>query len=221
MTLRVRRLLKRWLALGFVAFVLMVLLGNRWVINSTDSYIYDNIGLLPENRVGIVLGTSPYTRGGGRSEDFFGRINAAVRLFEAGKIRHIIVSGANPDATYNEPRRMWQELVKAGIPQDAITMDFAGFRTFDSVVRAERVFGLNRYTLITQKYHTYRAVFIARKTDTPAVAFIAPGTQNRHPTREIFARVKAVLDLFVLQTEPRFSGDRERVPGDDDREILT
>lgn len=220
MTLRAKRLLKRWIPLAFFGFALVVLLGNRWVINSTDSYIYDNTGLLPENRVGIVLGTSPYTRGGGRSVDFAGRIDAAVALFEAGKIRHIIVSGANPDATYNEPRRMWQELVKAGVPQDALTMDFAGFRTFDTVARAKRVFGLERFTLITQKYHTYRAVFLARKMDVPAVAYIAPGTENRHPMREIFARVKAILDLFILRTEPRFVGEPERLPGADPEEEL-
>ncbi|MBY8965459.1 ElyC/SanA/YdcF family protein [Algiphilus sp.] len=222
MTLRAKRLLRRWIPIAFFLFALTVLLGNRWVINSTDSYIYDNVGLLPENRVGIVLGTSPYTRGGGRSDDFFGRIEAAAKLYDAGKIRHIIVSGANPDATYNEPRRMWQELVKRGVPQEALTMDFAGFRTFDTVARAHRVFGLERYTLITQKYHTYRAVFLARKMEVPAVAYIAPGTQYRHPWREIFARVKAILDLFVLRTEPRFVGEPERLPteGPGDEDLL-
>ena len=101
-------------------------------------------------------------------------------------------------------------------------MDFAGFRTFDTVARAHRVFGLERYTLITQKYHTYRAVFLARKMEVPAVAYIAPGTQYRHPWREIFARVKAILDLFVLRTEPRFVGEPERLPteGPGDEDLL-
>lgn len=212
MTLRARRLLRRFVSYAALAVVLLVLLGNRWVINSTDAYIYDNWSLIPENRVGIVLGTSPYARGGGRSADFHGRIEAAVGLYRAGKIRHIIVSGANPDQTYNEPRRMWQELVKAGIPPDAITMDFAGFRTFDSMARAQRVFGLTRFTVITQKYHSYRAVFLARKMGVPAVAFIAPGTQNRHPVREVVARLKAVFDLYLLRTEPRFLGQPETLP---------
>lgn len=215
MSLRFRRVARRWLILTVVFVGLITLLSNRWVINSTKSYIHDNVALLPENDVGIVLGTSPFTRSGGRSADFYGRIEAAVRLYEAGKIRHIIVSGANPDATYNEPRRMWQELVKAGVPQRSITMDFAGFRTFDSMARAEQVFGLTRFTIITQHYHSYRAVFIARKMNVPAVGYIADGTRRAHPWREILARVKAVLDLFVLQTQPRFLGDREPVvPGD-------
>lgn len=214
MTLRFRRVARRWLLLTIFFVGLITLLSNRWVINSTNAYIYDSTALLPDNQVGIVLGTSPFVRGGGRSGDFHGRIEAAVRLYEDGKIRHIIVSGANPDATYNEPRRMWQELVKAGIPQEAITMDFAGFRTFDSVARALHVFNLERFTLITQHYHSYRAVFIARKMNVPAVAYVASGTRGRHPWREILARVKAVLDLFVLQTEPRFLGAPEPLPGD-------
>lgn len=187
--------------------MLIVVLGNRWVINSTDAYIYSDWALLPYNEFGIVLGTSQYTADGGLSVDFRGRIDAAAELYNNGKVRHLIVSGANPDATYNEPRKMWQELVKLGVPPDAITMDFAGYRTYDSVARAQAVFGLERYTLITQRYHTYRAVFLARKMDMPAVAYIAPGTTSRNPPREIFARVKAILDLYLLRTEPKFLGD--------------
>lgn len=205
--LRVRRLLKRWLLIGFVAFALVVLLANRWTINSTDAYVFSDWSLMPDNQVGIVLGTSQYTKSGALSADFRGRIDAAARLYELGKVKHLIVSGANPDSTYNEPRRMWQELVKKGVPASAITMDFAGFRTFDSVSRAKAVFGFERFTLITQKYHAYRAVFIGRKMDLNAIAYVAPGTQYRHPVREVFARVKAILDLYLLRTRPKFLGE--------------
>jgi SanA protein len=205
--LRIRRLIKRWLLLGFAAFVLLVLLSNRWVINSTDAYVFEDWSLIPANEVGIVLGTSAYTKSGALSADFRGRIDAAAQLYELGKVRHLVVSGANPDSTYNEPRRMWQELVKKGVPASAITMDFAGYRTLDSVSRAKAVFGLERFTLVTQKYHTYRAVFIGRKMGLDAIAYVAPGTEFRHPTREVFARVKAVLDLFLLRTTPKFLGE--------------
>lgn len=201
-----------WWSLATV--VLLVLLANRWVINSTDSRLYTNFALLPDNEVGIVLGTSAYTREGKSNPQFHARVDAAVQLYRLGKVKHLIVSGANPDSTYNEPRRMWQELTKAGVPAAAITMDFAGFRTFDTVSRARHVFGLERFTLITQKYHAYRAVFLGRKMGMTAVAFVAPigptgASGNRHPPREVFARVKAVLDLYVLRTEPRFLGQPE------------
>src|SRR5262249_60493660 len=95
-----------------------------------------------------------------------------------GKVKKLIVSGANPDSTYNEPRKMWQELTKAGVPPADITMDFAGFRTLDTIIRAQTVFGLNRATIITQRYHAYRAVFIGRKLNINVVAYPATGEET-------------------------------------------
>jgi len=212
---RLRRALSRWFwsLLGFV--LLVILLSNRWVINSTDAYIYSNVSMLPENDVGLVLGTSPYTGQGSSNPHFHGRIESAVELYQSGKIRHIIVSGSNPDSTYNEPRQMWRELTKAGVPSSAITMDFAGLRTLDSMARASQVFGLTRVTVITQEYHAYRAVFIGKKLGMRVVAYSAPGVDppwySQSYIREVFARVKAVLDLFVLNTRPKFLGSPEPV----------
>lgn len=210
---RLRRRLGRWLWTGLLAFAAVVLLANKWVINSTDAYVYKNWALLPENDVGLVLGTSPFTSRGKPNPHFFGRIEAAVQLYQIGKIRHIIVSGANPDETYNEPRQMRRELIKAGIPESAITMDFAGLRTLDSVARARDVFGLQRLTIVTQEYHAYRAVFIGKKLDMRVAAYAAPGPGPHFQpyAREVFARVKAVLDLFVLFTQPKFLGERQSI----------
>lgn len=204
MSARFRRRLRRNLPWLFGLVVLIVLLCNRWVINSTDAYLYQDGALLPENEVGLVLGTSPYTRGGDPNPQFHGRIQAAAELFQTGKVRRLIVSGANPDARYNEPRRMFEALREAGVPEDAILLDFAGDRTLDSVSRASTVFGLERVTIVTQKYHAYRALFLARKQGLQAVGYVAPlqnqaGYGFRHPPREIFARTLAVFDLFILR----------------------
>lgn len=209
---RLRKLL--WWSLGL--FVLFVVLSNRWVINSTDDHLYTSSALLPKNDVGIVLGTSSYTREGQPNPQFQGRVLAAIELYKNGKIKHIIVSGANPDSTYNEPRRMWQELTKAGIPAKDITMDFAGLRTLDSMARAQRVFGLQRVTVITQRYHAYRAVFLGKKFGIRVAAYVAPfgagrDYGRRNPVREIFARAWAVLDVVVLRTQPKFLGQREPI----------
>ncbi|HEY0975115.1 MAG TPA: ElyC/SanA/YdcF family protein [Solimonas sp.] len=213
----VRRAIQRWLVFGIVMVPVLVLLSNRWVINSTDAYIYRDLALLPANEVGVVLGTSRYLQSGKPSPEFNGRIQAAAELYRAGKLRHLIVSGANPDSTYNEPRAMYRELVKLGVPESAITMDFAGFRTFDSIVRAQAVFGLSNFTVITQRYHSYRAVFIARKMNLKVVAFLAPARSDgspgvRNPPREILARVNAVLDVFLFGTQPKFLGQPELIP---------
>lgn len=209
---RLRMLL--WWSLGLA--VLFVLLSNRWVINSTDAYLYTSSALLPKNDVGIVLGTSAYTRGGEANPQFRGRVAAAVELYRTGKVKHLIVSGSNPDSTYNEPRRMWQELTKAGVPARDITMDFAGLRTLDSMARAQRVFGLQRVTVITQRYHAYRAVFLGKKSGMRVAAYVAPigagqDYGRRNPPREVLARAWAVIDVVVLHTQPRFLGQRESI----------
>lgn len=202
---------RRWFLIAVASAALLILLANRWVINSTDDYIYQDWALLPDTEVGLVLGTSNYTREGRDNPYFYGRVRAAADLYAKGKVRHLIVSGANPDATYNEPRRMWQELVKLGVPANAITMDFAGFRTFDSMARMQEVFGLRSGTVITQQFHAYRAVFIGKKLNMEVIGFAAPMANGESAwqasAREILARLKAVLDLFLLRTEPRFLGE--------------
>ncbi len=207
----VKRAIRRALLVGVAAAILAVILANRWVINSSDAYIYDTWSLLPETDVGIVLGTSAFTRGGKSNAHFAGRLHAAVELYQIGKIKKIIVSGANPDSTYNEPRKMWQELTRQGVPSADITMDFAGFRTLDSIVRAQQVFGLQRAIIITQRYHAYRAVFIGKKLGMDVVAYAAPGEEPgfdlRLTVREWLARLRVVLDIFLLQTQPKFLGE--------------
>lgn len=202
---RIRRRLRRATAVTLATAIVFVLLANRWVINSTDSYLYRDSALMPENEVGLVLGTSSYTRGGAANPQFHGRIEAAARLYHQGKIKRLILSGANPDARYNEPRRMQEALVEKGVPPEALMLDFAGDRTFESVIRSREVSGLSRVTIITQKYHAYRALFLARKIGMQAVAYAAPmqdgGEGFRHPPREIFARVLAVFDLYLRYGE--------------------
>src|SRR5690625_6199212 len=123
--------------LAVVSGVILLILGlNAWVVLSTRAYVTSDMAELPDNRVGLLLGTSPYTVNGHHNPHFQARIRAAAVLYKAGKIDLLLVSGANPGRYYNEPREMYQALVKAGVPGRDITLDFAGFRTLDSVVRA-------------------------------------------------------------------------------------
>ncbi len=184
---------------------------NQRVINSAQPFVIEQIADLPVNDVGLVLGTSTYTRSGANNRLFNTRMWAAVNLYNLGKVRHILVSGANPDETYNEPRKMYRALVRNGVPEEAITMDFAGFRTLDSVVRAHEVFGQDSYTVISQKFHDYRAVYLARQKGLDVVAYAVPeeepGQNFRTYAREFFARIRAVLDVHVLNARPRYLGE--------------
>ena len=102
-------------------------------------------------------------------------------------------------------------LLALGVPADAMTLDAAGFRTLDSVVRAKEVFGQRKVTIITDRFHAYRAVFLARCKGLDAVAFPSEDVELRYSVRaklrEGFADVKACLDVWVLHTQTRFSGE--------------
>ncbi len=208
------RRVRQWL-LGLGLSAAAVIWGvyelSRSVVRAAGPYVYEIAADLPPNEVGLVLGTSVYTRAGSPNPLFAYRMDAAAILYRAGKVKHLLVSGANPDETYNEPRKMYQALIGSGVPPEAITMDFAGFRTLDSVVRATRVFGLTHYTIISQRFHCYRAVYIARRNGADVVAYATPEVTRHLPLRtrlrEIMARLQAVLDVRVFNTQPRHLGD--------------
>jgi SanA protein len=110
---------------------------------------------------------------------------------------------------------MKKALIKKGVPPSAITLDYAGLRTLDSVVRSKKIFGQNKITIITQPFHSYRALFISRYYDMDAVAMVAedPELEDTFKVRlrEYLARTKAVLDLYIFKTDPRFLGEKEKI----------
>lgn len=110
---------------------------------------------------------------------------------------------------------MRRELMRMGIPDSVIVMDFAGFRTLDSVVRGKKVFKLKRFVIISQEFHCRRAVFIARKHGIDAVAFVAQDPPAQYTfmvlVREYFARVAMLFDLYIFKTDPYFLGS-EKLP---------
>lgn len=189
---------------------------NLWIAFRTQDRLYDDINLLPNKKVALVLGTSKFLSTGRSNRYFKYRIDATVQLYQAGKIKHIIVSGSNHIQSYNEPREMWQALVEFGIPSEAITLDYAGFRTLDSVVRCKKVFSQEDVIIVSQAFHNQRAVFISDFYGLQAVGFNAQdisfseGVHTR--IREYFARCKAVLDLYILRTPPKFLGEKVNIP---------
>jgi SanA protein len=194
---------------------LFLAISNIWIVKVADGKNFSSLTSIPDNEVGLLLGTSKYNRSGNSNQFFKNRIEAAAALYHAGKIKHIIVSGDNAQLNYNEPRDMRKALVKKGVPGSAITLDFAGFRTLDSVVRSKKVFGQNKITIISQEFHNQRALFIANYYDLDAVGYCAvdPEDASFYPTfmREIFARFRAVIDIYVLNQSPKFLGQQEAI----------
>ncbi len=185
---------------------------SNYTINSyAEGKTFSSVDEIPKNKVGIVLGTSKRLRDGHPNAYYGNRIIAAVKLFEANKIDYVLVSGDNGTIYYNEPTTMKKDLVSAGIPENRIFLDYAGFRTLDSMVRAKEVFGLDSATVISQKFHNERAIYIAEKKGLTAIGFNATDVSLESgfkvQFREYFARVKVFLDL-ALKTQPKFYGDK-------------
>lgn len=178
--------------------------------------LYDDLGEVPQRDVALVLGTSRYVAGGGHNLFFKYRMEAAAQLCREGKCRHLIVSGDNRHKSYDEPSEMKDVLMGLGVPEEAITCDYAGLRTLDSVVRVKEIFSQDRVIVVSQPFHNARAVFIARHQGIDAVGFNArdvPGYYRiKTRLREILARCKACLDVYVLGTEPEFLGEKVDVP---------
>lgn len=198
-----------------ISFVLLLAAANFWIVRSTAADTFSDYDRIPANPVGLVLGTSSRRTDGSPNPFFYNRMEAAARLYAMGKIGHIIVSGDNRSRFYNEPLEMKRALIRLGVPDSAITLDYAGLRTLDSVVRSKEIFGQEHITIITQPFHSYRALFISRFYHIEAVALVANEPSDEPAVtvyvREYFARAKAILDLYVFKTPPRHLGDKEPI----------
>lgn len=207
--------LKRIIIILLILSFSFFCISNLWVVGSTKANVFTESDKLPEHRVALVLGTSNKTTAGLPNQFFERRMDTAAELYKIGKIDHFILSGDNRSMFYNEPIEMRKALVSRGVPVNAITLDYAGLRTLDSVVRSKEIFGQDKIIIITQPFHSYRALFISNYYNIDAVAMVAsdPGLEISFKVRirEYFARTKAVLDLYILKTSPRFMGEKENI----------
>jgi len=199
---------------------LAIMLGaNALVLYVGLSRVEPDLTRLPEGATGLVLGTAPRMAGGAGPNPFFeARMDAAAQLFKSGNVKHLLLSGDNRRADYNEPVAMREALRQRGLPDAALTLDYAGFRTLDSVVRAKKVFQLEKnVVVITDDFHLPRALFLAHQTGLHAVGFPAtpvPWKRSyRTRFRECFSRVRACLDIYLWKTPPHFLGDPVPIPG--------
>lgn len=198
-----------------ISLLIVLILGvNFWIVSATQDQIYYTLEGIPPKKVALLLGTSKRTSQGNANKYFKERIVAAAKLYHSGVVKHIIVSGDNNTVYYNEPRDMFKALEELGVPKSAITLDFAGFRTLDSVVRSKEVFGQEEVLIITQDFHCYRALFIAQFYDIRAIAFSADNKDELPVSlaiREVLARFNTILDLYIFKRDPKFLGDKENL----------
>lgn len=209
--------IKKWLKITVLiigVIISVVLLADVTISLSAGSQLYQDIESLPPQDTALVLGTSKYIR---RTLNpyYQYRIDAAIELYKQNKVTHFLLSGDNAHRSYNEPWTMKRDLLKAGIPEEAITLDYAGFRTLDSVQRAKEIFEADSLTIVSQQFHCQRAVFIANHFDMNTVCLIVPSPTGWANTkirfREVLARTKAILDLYIFNVQPKFLGPKEPI----------
>ena len=195
--------------------LLILIWANIRVEIVSDDYVTSEIDKLPNVKVGIVPGTKKILTSGVVNQYFQFRIDAAVKLFEAGKVKHFLVSGDNSTKDYNEAEDMKISLVEAGIPDSLITLDYAGFDTYDSMIRAREVFGQHRFIVISQEFQNERAVYIARSFGIKAYGYNAKDVNSyggfKTKTREFFARGKAFVEV-LFGVEPTYLGEKVLIP---------
>ena len=211
-----RRLVRRILFIvaglfvfGFLASALAMIAADRRVESCAADRVFTSVEDVPSREFGLLLGTTRLVKGKYRNDYFYKRIRAAADLYHAGKIRKIIVSGDNSRTDYNETGDMKRELIAEGIPADHVLMDYAGFCTLDSVVRARNLYGASALTVISQEFHVERAVYLAAQNGIDAIGFAAEDSsvksaRLRLAIRESLARVRAVLDAELLHSKPHF-----------------
>ncbi len=200
-----------------LSMLIIILVAEVYTHAKAGTHCHNKVADCRQGDVALVLGCSKKLSRNRANFYFTGRMQATAELWGSGKLRCIIVSGDNREKYYNEPRDMKEALVKLGVPEDKIVCDYAGLRTFDSVVRAKRIFGADKITIISQSYHVKRAVATARHFGMDAEGFNAPLIPINRPTwlrqflRERAARVAMIFDLCI-GTEPRHMGSRIALP---------
>ena len=202
---------KTILLLFFIISITIVFIGNYLIEKNAKNKTFSKSIEIKKNKVGLVLGTSKFLNNGNINLYFEYRIRATVELFKNGKIEFVLISGDNGNKNYNEPEDFKNELIQRGIPENRIYLDYAGFRTLDSVVRAKEIFGQESITIISQKFHNERAIYLAEMNGISAVGFNAKDLNGKNgiktKVREYFARTKVFLDI-ILRVKPKYLGEK-------------
>nr|WP_027074694.1 ElyC/SanA/YdcF family protein [Mannheimia granulomatis] len=185
---------------GLNLFAILALL----VIDALTSYIvrdkvYTNIELLPHREYAVVLGTAKFYTKDVINEYYKYRLDTAAELIKDEKVDKLLLSGDNKTPYYNEPKTMTVDLLKMGIATQKIKQDYAGYRTFDSIIRAKEVYKLPPFTIVSQKFHCERALLIAKFRNIDAICYAAKYPEGAYQVRvrEILARAAMMLSLLT------------------------
>jgi SanA protein len=197
-------------AIVVLAFGVGLLGWTFWTLDDRyEKQIYTAATLteMPERSVAIVFGAG-YWSNGVLSTILRERLDAAIELYEAGKVQVLLFSGDNPIVDYSEPAKMLEYALSQGVPREDIVLDYAGRRTYDTCYRARDIFAVTDATLVTQRYHLPRALETCRVLGLDAIGYSANRYQHQgyylifYRLREIPALWKSWWDLYVAHPKP-------------------
>lgn len=208
---RVQKLLNTGMILALVAATVVMFVPVLFRFAETR-HMHDEVHELPETDVALVLGAS--VRAGVPSPILEERAHAAIQLYLAGKVDKILVTGDDSVRSNDEVTPVRKYLQSAGIPDEDIFLDHAGFDTYSSMYRARAIFDVSSATIVTQDFHLPRAVYIARALGIEAVGLNARGGGTASDyVREIPASFKAIFDVLI-DRQPKFLGEKFPITGD-------
>lgn len=191
---------------------------NVYVLSFTQRWYYNEVSKLPQWNIGLVLWAS-VKQNGEPSDILKDRLKVAFNAYKQNKIQKIIVSGDNSTRRYNEPVAMQKYLINMWVQEDDIYLDYAGFDTYDSLYRAQYIFWVKHITLFTQDFHLKRALYISKRlwirsqwVATNLQPYLLENYNNR---REVFARIKAFLEVEILKNKPRYLWEKVEIISDE------
>ena len=145
------------------------------------------------------------------------RVDYAIEIYKAGKAERLLFSGDHGRTEYDEVNAMLNYAVSKGVPQEDIFLDHAGFSTYESLYRARDVFCVSDVIIVTQKFHIYRAVFIAQQLGLETQGVNSDPRRYLYADydslRESFARVKDLIYVNILKPKPKYLGDEIPITG--------
>lgn len=184
------KLITRWVLLPLVLlFIVLVFTSNYKIEKAAENKVYSDVNLIPYRETALVLGV--YKKSA--PEFFTKRIDAAVILYKAGKVKNFIVSGADGPDNYDEAADMKSALVSKGIPDSLITMDKDGDHTITSIINCKKIYHKKQITVVSQSYHVARAIYMASENDMDAIGFFSGNVGVITPPKEYLSRIKAVF----------------------------
>jgi len=215
LTYAIGRILRKFIKVGFFGGIILFIIINITVYFYGKRYIYNDVNKVPNTYTAIIPGASVYSDGS-LSPILYDRVTMGIKLYKKGKIKRFLVSGDHGTRNYDEVNNMKSFMLRRGVKKSDIFLDHAGFDTYSTLVRAQKIFMVKDVIFVSQKYHLSRALFIARFKGLKAYGFEADRRKYIHiryyKFRELLANIKAFYEVFT-NASPRYLGKKIPITG--------